>query len=93
MLPERMRRAVEICGRIMRERISALEASVSKAGVAPPLTLHALCRGLTRSQAARLFYQVCGALAAGVHAHKWQTFAIFITARTLPRSWSEVYSF
>ncbi len=48
-------------GRIFRERLSALEAAASPTGTPPSLSLHSLCRSLTRSQAARLFYQVCGA--------------------------------
>ena len=44
-------------GRIFRERLSALEAATSEPS---SLSLRSLCRSLTRSQAARLFYQVCG---------------------------------
>ena len=48
-------------GRIFRERLSALETAAGQSSQPPSLSLQSLCRGLTRSQAARLFYQVCGA--------------------------------
>ena len=49
--------------RFLRERFQVLESQEASGTEPAVLSVLALTRGLTRSEAAKLFYQVCGARA------------------------------